>query len=92
MNRLQRIREFPCCQCHASPPSQAAHANWSEFGKGMGKKADDAYTIPLCHICHKKFDTYQGQDRQKAKAWFLRKLALVNQWLDNAQYQDGVDF
>lgn len=83
MNRLDKLRALPCCQCHASPPSQACHANWAtdffkDGGKGMGKKADDAYTIPLCHKCHRELDTYQGRNREQAKAWFLRKLDFVN--------------
>lgn len=30
----------------------AAHANWSVFGKSMGRKADDQYTVWACHACH----------------------------------------
>lgn len=45
VNRLKQMRALPCCQCLAPPPSQACHANWGEFGKGMGIKADDDYTI-----------------------------------------------
>lgn len=78
MSRLAQIRQLPCCQCLAPPPSQACHANWGEFGKGMGIKADDSYTIPLCDRCHKELDTYQGRSREQAKAWFLGKLAFVN--------------
>lgn len=85
MNRLDRIRALPCCQCLAPPPSQACHANWGEFGKGMGKKADDSYTIPLCHTCHKQLDTYQGRSRETAKAWFVAKLAFVNRVLDEKE-------
>lgn len=44
----------------------------------MGIKADDSYTIPLCHACHKELDTYQGRSREQAKTWFLGKLAFVN--------------
>lgn len=78
MKRLEKLRALPCCQCHAPPPSQACHANWQEFGKGMGIKASDDYTIPLCHRCHKQLDTYQGRNREQAKAWFLAKLDFVN--------------
>ncbi|WP_227430558.1 hypothetical protein [Psychrobacter sp. I-STPA6b] len=45
--RLTAIRQLPCCQCGASPPSQACHSNFAEHGKGRGVKADDRYTIPL---------------------------------------------
>lgn len=78
MNRLKQIRALPCCQCHAPPPSQACHANWQEFGKGMGIKADDGYTIPLCHACHVWLDQYQAMSREEARAWFLEKWVFVN--------------
>ena len=77
MNRFKRLKALPCCQCGATPVD-VAHANWGEFGKGMGKKADDEYTIPLCRACHFDFDTYADMEREKAKAWFLRKLEIVN--------------
>lgn len=82
-NRLKQIRALPCCQCGAPPPSQAAHANWQEFGKGKGIKAKDDYTIPLCHLCHSRLDQYQGLSRQEAKSWFISKLKFINQVLDN---------
>lgn len=90
MSRLDKIRPLPCCQCLAPPPSQACHANWAtdffkDGGKGMGKKCDDAYTIPLCHKCHKALDAYQGRNREQAKAWFVGKLAFVDKVLDEQE-------
>lgn len=82
MNRLDRLKQMQCCQCHAPAPSDPCHANWAEFGKGMGKKAHDEYTIPLCRACHKELDTYVGRSRQRAKDWFLDKLYFVNQALN----------
>ncbi|AKG14178.1 hypothetical protein AAX11_09325 [Moraxella bovoculi] len=78
VNRLKQIRALPCVRCHAPPPSQACHANWGQFGKGMGIKADDSYTIPLCHTCHVWLDQYQAMSREEARAWFMGKLAFVN--------------
>lgn len=83
MNRLAKIRQLPCCNCGYMPPSQAAHSNFSEHGKGRGIKADDIYTIPLCIKCHQWFDQYQdGLTRDEAKRWFLAKLNLVNKALE----------
>ena len=78
MGRLKQIRALPCVRCQAPAPSQACHANWGQFGKGMGIKADDEYTIPLCHVCHRWLDQYQELDRDEAREWFLGKLAFVN--------------
>lgn len=81
-NRLKKLKSLPCVQCHAPPPSDPCHANWGEFGKGMGIQSDDEYTIPLCRACHKNLDTYVWQTREKAKAWFLRKWEFTNKVLD----------
>lgn len=90
MNRLTKIRKLPCIQC-GSTPAQVAHSNFGEHGKGRGIKADDEYTIPLCYRCHRDFDTYRWQTRAEAKAWFVRKLDLVNALLagntDNSETQ-----
>lgn len=45
---LQRVRELPCCVCSAPPPSDPHH-----YGRrGVGQKADDYQTVPLCRRCH----------------------------------------
>lgn len=84
-NRLKKLKSLPCVQCHAPPPSDPCHANWGEFGKGMGIKSDDEYTIPLCRKCHQELDTYQGRNREQAKAWFLRKWEFTNKVLDEQE-------
>lgn len=80
--RLAAIRALPCCECGASP-SQAAHSNFAIHGKGRGIKADDAYTIPLCHSCHGRFDQYRmGMTRAESLAWFEEKLKRINEVLE----------
>ena len=92
MSRLNKIRQLPCVKCHAPPPSQACHANWGEYGKGMGIKADDEYTISLCRSCHSWLDEYKELNREQAKAWFMGKWKLVNRWLTQKEPENGVDF
>lgn len=43
----------------------ACHANWSDYGKGMGIKAPDIYTVPGCARCHACLD--QGMTLTKAE-------------------------
>ena len=86
--RLQRIRQLPCCECGKDAPSQAAHSNFSEHGKGKGIKADDRYTLPLCHVCHAAFDQYRlDMDREQSKEWFEAKLEYVNGVLNEQDNQ-----
>lgn len=66
------VAELPCSCCNRPGPSQAAHRN---EGKGMGVKAPDCWTFPLCPTCHMEFDqgkTFTKQDRRElANIWTL---------------------
>lgn len=72
--RLAEIRKLPCVRCGNPPPSEACHANWAEFGKSMGKKASDEYTVALCRVCHKNLDEYKLGNREQSKAMFEKWL------------------
>ena len=72
--RLAEIRKLPCVRCGNPPPSEACHANWAEFGKSMGRKADDEYTVSLCRSCHYLLDTYQLGNRAESEAMFEKWL------------------
>ncbi|WP_202741497.1 DUF968 domain-containing protein [Acinetobacter sp. 'aerobic (ED)'] len=85
-NRLAAIRKLPCIRCGARP-SQAAHSNFGEHGKGKGIKADDKYTIPLCHVCHRWFDGYFQLTREQSKEWFAKMLEKTERML-NLKDQD----
>ena len=78
--RLAAVRRLPCVKCGQSP-SQAAHSNWAEHGKGRGIKAKDAYTIPLCLSCHQWLDQYQEMSCDESKAWFMQMLSKTNRML-----------
>ena len=45
-------------KCPAANHGQVvmAHANWEEFGKGMGMKAHDCFVAALCDDCHRELD------------------------------------
>ncbi|WP_131667405.1 DUF968 domain-containing protein [Psychrobacter pygoscelis] len=89
--RLASIRQLPCCECGKAPRSQAAHSNFGEHGKGMGIKADDKYTIPLCAECHQRFDMYcMSMMRDRAKKWFAEKLQRTNEVLERGETDQTV--
>ena len=90
--RLKAIRKMICCACGADAPSQAAHSNFGIHGKGKGIKADDKYTIPLCHDCHRRFDQYMDMDRDKSRAWFGRMLNKTDRQMNQQPQINGVDF
>lgn len=83
--RLDAIRKMICCECGADAPSQAAHSNFGIHGKARGMKADDRYTLPLCHKCHADLDqNLNQQTRQQQLEWFNRKLDSTNETLRRA--------
>lgn len=79
--RLNEIRKLPCIKC-GSIPSQAAHSNFGEHGKGKGIKAYDKYTIPLCQSCHQWFDQYRGMGLVESKEWFAKMLEKTERMLN----------
>lgn len=54
---LHWVASLPCCSCGARPPSHAHHST----GGGMGMKAHDRETMPLCHKCHRDFHDGNGK-------------------------------
>ncbi|WEI20109.1 hypothetical protein PY247_10530 [Acinetobacter proteolyticus] len=75
--RLNEIRKLPCVVCGRSPVD-AAHSNQSAHNKGLGIKASDEFTVPLCHSCHSQFDQFKLGTRQESEA-------LFEQWLDKTE-------
>lgn len=66
--KLRRaVASLPCVCCGRQGATQAAHANLSCFGKGMGHKASDAATMALCVTCHAELD--QGKSMGKLERW-----------------------
>lgn len=91
--RLDAIRKMICCACGADAPSQAAHSNFMCHGKGRGIKADDKYTLPLCHKCHADLDqNLSQQTRQQQLDWFNKKLAFINEVLDDQAKDEATIF
>lgn len=73
---LAFVREHPCCACQADGPSDPHH-----YGpRGMGEKADDTLTVPLCRPCHDDFHqrrAVRGRNVQQTEILFWRTEALL---------------
>ena len=83
--RLAAVRLLPCVRC-GNPDSQAAHSNSAKHGKGRGIKADDQFTVPLCHACHSQFDQFKVGNREESERMFeawLTKTELMLGKKDN---------
>ena len=62
---LALVRKLPCSICGAGAPSQAAHSNLSEHGKGMAIKASDAAIFSACQKCHTEIDNGSIMSREE---------------------------
>ena len=71
--RLAAIRKLPCVVCGRSPVD-AAHSNQSAHNKGLGIKASDEFTIPLCRQHHVEYDQFQKMNRSESVDWFAKML------------------
>lgn len=78
---LNFIRSLPCCMCLKPAPSEAHHS--LAHKPGLGMKASDHHTIPLCggpQGCHACLHTYrgrfQGWTKQMRKDWERAKVSL----------------
>jgi hypothetical protein len=73
------VASLPCARCLKDGPSQCAHAN--HIGKGMGLKAPDCWTFPLCPACHADFDQgatlTKAQKREMAEMWILLTISAL---------------
>ncbi|WP_245147020.1 DUF968 domain-containing protein [Acinetobacter baumannii] len=78
--RLNEIRKLPCVVCGRSPVD-AAHSNQSSHGKGMGLKACDSKTIPLCRNHHVEYDQFQKMNRSESVEWFAKMLEKTEKML-----------
>ena len=79
--RLGEIRKLPCVVCGRSPVD-AAHSNQSSHGKGVGLKACDSKTIPLCRNHHQEFDQFQKMNRSQSVEWFAKMLEKTERMLN----------
>lgn len=86
--RLSAIRKLPCVVCGTSPVD-AAHSNQGAHNKGMGIKASDEFTIPLCRQHHIEYDQLLTMTREESVKWFEKMLEKTERML-NIGYNNEV--
>ena len=79
--RLAAIRKLPCVVCGRSPVD-AAHSNQSAHNKGLGIKASDEFTIPLCRQHHIEYDQFQKMNRSQSVEWFAKMLEKTERMMN----------
>lgn len=69
-------------------PVDAAHSNQSAHNKGLGIKASDEFTIPLCRQHHIEYDQFQKMNRSQSVEWFNQMLEKTERILSINNQQD----
>jgi hypothetical protein len=86
---LAFVRARPCCHCGDTDRVEAHHTG----KRGMGQKAPDSTTVPLCHACHMCFHTdgaLDGLTRAQTMDTFAVSVDLIQaEW---AKRQDKEAF
>lgn len=59
----------------------AAHANWGEFGKAAGLKAQDWAVAGLCYSCHSEIDQGSKLSYQERKDKWMAAWIKTTDWL-----------
>lgn len=68
---LEMVRGRPCLMrvpgvCNGDPETTvAAHSNWPDHSKAMGRKAGDCYIAASCYACHTWLDAGKAPGRDK---------------------------
>ncbi len=61
---------LPGVKCAHRSTVVPCHANWGIYGKGMGIKAPDKFTVPGCANCHRELDQgNQFTKEEKREFW-----------------------
>lgn len=96
---LAAVRQLECMHTGRPGPSDPAHSNWSEHGKGKGIKADDNRVAALCREVHRELD--QGKkwsEAERRAIWWdahvktVRELLARGMWPSNVPVPDIRNF
>jgi hypothetical protein len=85
---LVMARGSPCllmavsnCELSRGESTVAAHSNWADLGgKGMARKASDAYTCWACGPCHSWLDQGGASKAEKRRAWMAGHKRQIELW------------
>jgi hypothetical protein len=69
----------------------AAHANWSEFGKGKSIKAHDWASARGCMTCHRWLDQGPAPRETKKRIWFAAWVRQLADWLRRGVIKTQLD-
>lgn len=95
---LKMAHGKPCLlrvRCDGSPSETtvAAHSNSQKHGKGMGRKADDCYTVWACARCHTWLDSsYNATQEERQAAFEAAHKRQVKAWNDMVFDIGGKDY
>lgn len=68
---LKCIRVLNCATCSAFAPSDPHHLKAGvQHERGIGRRATDRWTVPLCRSCH---DSVENVGSRREPEWFAKR-------------------
>ena len=79
---LKSVQEMECQLCGRFGQTVPAHANWQQYGKGMGLKAHDCFIAAVCTACHDRIDGRKDRltDEEKHDLWHQAWIRTLQSW------------
>lgn len=85
---LNLAHDMPCCAdfehvCVDHNGCEPAHADWQEFGRGIGHKAGDHFFAAMCHNAHRMISAQINPPftREERKSHWLKAYIRTQDWL-----------
>jgi hypothetical protein len=69
------VASMACVHCGRQGATQAAHANLSDFGKGLSIKASDAALMALCITCHSELDQGRAMSKKERRDFQMEMIS-----------------
>lgn len=84
---------LPGVKCAHRSTVVPCHANWAEFGKGMGLKAADKFTVPGCANCHRELDQGKRFTKEEKRQFWSEAYRIWSAYRDmKIQAQTAPEF
>lgn len=88
---LAFVRKLPCSCCGATPGGDAHHAIGIGHFSGVGLKAPDSLTMPLCRTCHDRLHA-TPELWPKQWGWMYTTLCMaIGFWSGSERHRDQLE-
>lgn len=88
---LAFVRKLPCSGCGATPGGDAHHAIGIGHFSGVGLKAPDSLTMPLCRTCHDRLHAAPAMWPEQWGWMYATLHCAMNHWPGAARHYQQLE-